>query len=109
MGDKTLGGIGRLFINDKLLTEVYYCVRQDRPNAPIYGSIVFLTAGIEVPNDTNCISKIIVAISFSPSSKTQLSGSPPTLVLQTMAPFIQPESHPDLAHLLQHISQSNIS
>jgi hypothetical protein len=52
MGDKTLGGIGRLFINDKLLTEVYYCVRQDRPNAPIYGSIVFLTAGIEVPNDT---------------------------------------------------------
>lgn len=48
---RSLGGIGRLYHHNELLSEVYYSIRQDQADGTIYGSVVFVGRDIELAND----------------------------------------------------------
>jgi hypothetical protein len=49
--NKSLGGIGNLYLDDTLLGEVYYNIRQDQPPGSILCSMVFVGNDVELPDD----------------------------------------------------------
>ncbi len=50
---KSLGGIGRLYRDDFLLSEVYYNIKLDQLLDHKVGTIVFVDTDIELPNDNS--------------------------------------------------------
>jgi hypothetical protein len=48
---RSLGGIGKLYRQNMLLSEVYYSVKQNQADGSIYGSIVCVGQDINLPLD----------------------------------------------------------
>jgi hypothetical protein len=49
--NRSLGGIGKLYLGDTLMGDVYYNIRQDQPPDSLECSVVFVGKEVELPPD----------------------------------------------------------